>query len=416
MYNFGLLWSFKIIHSKRVPYYYVSSLSTPMKILKNIFKWAIGSLLFFFLYIIACLLHGTIMDFQPEEKIALEIKKSNQPRIISSGTLTFLSWNVGYGGLGAKSNFFYDDGNPFFFSNGKMVRSPESYVIENIEAISAFIRTHQADFILLQEVDKNSKRSYYINQHEKYLEQLPNYVDHFAINYKVERVIIPVCEPWNVIGKTESGLSSYSKYQAQKSTRYQFPGSYGWPDYIFHLDRCLSVQRYQTTHPDGKKLIVINTHNSAYDGGQLKNEEMNYFKAFVLNEYKKGNYIVVGGDWNQTPPNIPFDAASKAAGIASDSSYNPINIASGFMPKGWQWAFDPSVPTNRKVVDILDYGTTGASLVDYYLVSPNVNIKKINAKNLKFAHSDHNPILLEIQLQGLDTTNQIQIDSTFTVY
>ncbi|WP_264791515.1 endonuclease/exonuclease/phosphatase family protein [Aureispira anguillae] len=376
-----------------------------MKILKKLLKWSIVALALFLCYVIGCLLHGTATDFQPEEKIALPIKDNTQASIITKNRLTFLNWNVGYGGLGAKSNFFYDDGNPFFFSNGKMVRSPKSYVEENIAGISAFIAAHPADFVLLQEVDYQSKRSYFINQHEQYLAQLPNYNAHFAVNYKVQRVVIPVCEPWQVMGKMESGLSSYAKYQAHKSTRYQFPGSYGWPDYIFHLDRCLSVQRYQTAHPDGKELIVVNTHNSAYDGGTLKNDEMAYFKQLVLAEYNKGNYVVVGGDWNQTPPKLPFDAASKAVGIPTDSTYNPANIAPDFMPEGWQWAFDPTVPTNRQVIDILEYGKTAVSLVDFYLVSPNISIKKVEGKNLKFAYSDHNPILLEIELQGLDSLN-----------
>lgn len=374
-----------------------------MKILTKIIKWTFSGVALFLLYVLLCLVHGTLTDFQPQELTSLTIHSNHQPETIDTNRLTFLNWNVGYGGLGAKSNFFYDDGNPFFFSNGKMVRSPKAYVEENIAHIGAFLAAHPTDFVLLQEVDHQSKRSYFINQHQTYLDLLPNYSSSFAINYKVERVVIPVCEPWNVMGKMESGLSSYSKYQAQQSTRHQFPGAYGWPDYIFHLDRCLSLQRYHTTHPEGKQLVVINTHNSAYDGGNLKKEEMAYFKELVLEEYAQGNYVVVGGDWNQTPPNLPFDAVGKAIGVPTDSTYYPANIAPDFMPEGWQWAFDPTVPTNRRVIDVLEYGKTAVSLVDYYLVSPNISIKKVEGKNLKFAHSDHNPVLLEIELKGMKT-------------
>lgn len=383
-----------------------------MKILKKVLKWTFVALALFLTYVIICLLHGTATDYQPQEVIELSLPKGNTPDTIQAGTLRFLNWNVGYGGLGAKSNFFYDDGNPFFFSGGKMVRSPKAYVEENIQAIADFVGQQQADFVLLQEVDLNSKRSYFINQYETYLKELPNYSSSFAPNYKVERVVIPVAEPWNVMGKMESGLGSYSKYNPSQSTRYQFPGSYGWPDYIFHLDRCMSLQRYPTAHPEGKELIVINTHNSAYDGGKLKDDEMAYFKQLVLEEYNKGNYIVVGGDWNQTPPGIAFDAVGKSIGIETDSSYYAANIPSDFMPQGWQWVYDPVVPTNRCVIDVLEYGKTSVTLVDFYLVSPNVNVKKIEGKNLQFEHSDHNPILLEVELLGLQPTiDSISTDS-----
>ncbi|CAA6829047.1 MAG: Unknown protein [uncultured Aureispira sp.] len=384
-----------------------------MKIFTKVLKWTFLAFALFLTYVIICLLHGTATDYQPQEVLELPLPKENKPDTIKAGPLRFLNWNVGYGGLGASSNFFYDNGNPFFFSGGKMVRSPKAAVEANIQGIADFIAQEKADFVLLQEVDRNSKRSYYINQHERYLEQLPNYSNSFAPNYKVERVVIPVAEPWHVMGKMESGLSSYSKYKSNQSTRYQFPGSYGWPDYIFHLDRCLSVQHYPTIHPEGKELVVINTHNSAYDGGKLKDDEMAYFKQLVLQEYEQGNYIVVGGDWNQTPPGISSDAVEKSLGLPTSKAFYPANIASDFMPEGWQWVYDLTSPTNRSMIDVLDYGKTTVTLVDFYLVSPNVRVKKIEGKNLKFKNSDHNPILLEIELIGLELPlDPLLIDST----
>src|SRR3712207_9581560 len=47
----------------------------------------------------------------------------------------------------------------------------------------------------------------------------------------------------------------------------------------------------------------INTHCSAYDkGGKMKLEQMKYLSQFIDSEYKKGNYVLVGGDWNQLMP------------------------------------------------------------------------------------------------------------------
>jgi len=378
-----------------------------MKVILKIFKWIGGLILLFLLYVIGSIAHGTATDFQPEEKIELSLDTQSPLDTIKDARLTFLNWNIGYGGLGAQSNFFYDDGR-FFFSGEKMVRSPQNLVEKYVAGIVDFIDKNEADFILLQEVDQSSRRSYFINQYEAIHEELPSHNGSYAVNFNVSRVPIPVCEPWNVMGKMYSGLATFSRYEPEASIRYQFPGEYSWPDRIFHLDRCMSVERFATAHPDGKELVIINTHNSAYDGGKLKKQEMQYFKEFVLGEYQKGNYVIVGGDWNQTPPNIPFDKVAKDLGIATDSTYNPGNIAPDFMPAGWQWAYDSNVPTNRKLKNKLDYGETFVTLIDYYLVSPNVKVQQVAGKNLKFAYSDHNPVSLVVELQGMVQDTMVQ--------
>jgi len=129
-----------------------------------------------------------------------------------------------------------------------------------------------ADFYLFQEVDRKSKRSYKINAHEKYAAQLSGYASTYSINYKSARVPLPILEFWRVMGKMDSGLGTYSRFQPTEATRYQLPGEYPWPDRIFHLDRCFSLHRYPTTW--GQELVVINTHNSAYDDGSLKAKQM----------------------------------------------------------------------------------------------------------------------------------------------
>jgi endonuclease/exonuclease/phosphatase family metal-dependent hydrolase len=373
------------------------------KIILIIAKCALLLPLCFLIYIVASLAHATITDYAPPEITELTIDGHSTQRIISNPNLTFLSWNIGFAGLGAKSNFYYDSNHSFFFTDGKMVRVPESYVSENLMGIRNFLDNHRTDFILLQEVDKRSKRSYFKDHDALFLEDLKDYSHSFSLNYQVGRVIIPALQPWNAYGMVESGLSSYSKYKPGTSTRYQYPGKYDWPDYLFHLDRCMSVQRYQTTQKMGKELVVINTHNSAYDNGKLKSKEMAYLKDFLLREYQEGNYVIVGGDWNQSPPKVSYEEVSRAGGVAPISLNHPTNITTDFMPKDWKWAYDKTVPTCRSVADTLDYGVTPVSLIDFYLVSPNIEIVSVEGKNLKFEHSDHNPVLMTLRLSDFET-------------
>ena len=372
-----------------------------MKVKKiwSLIKWILLIPMLFLLYILASLFHATLTDFKPPEKTVLNIKKNDKNSLITSPTLSFLNWNIGFAGLGAKSNFFYDNNQNFFFSNGKMVRSPEAFVEKNLKNIINFIQSNPTDFILLQEVDLSSRRSYYKNQHDLISVSLSEYSQHFALNYQVARVIVPLLNPWNVLGKVVSGLSSFSIFNPISSERYQYPGKYNWPDYLFHLDRCMSVQRYPTSQTLNRELVVINTHNSAYDRGHLKSKEMAYLKAFILAEYQKGNYVVVGGDWNQNPPGIINDQVSIAAGILPSKSYQPQEIDQKFMPENWQWIYDPLIPTSRSIKEVLDYGKTPVALIDYYLISPNIEKVEVKGFNLKFENSDHNPVMMTIQLK-----------------
>ena len=364
-----------------------------------IIKWVLLLPTIFLLYILGSLFHATLTDFKPPEKTVLNIQKNNENNLITSPKLSFLNWNIGFAGLGEKSIFFYDSDQSFFFSNGKMVRSPEAFVEKNLKGIINFIQSNPTDFVLLQEVDQSSRRSYYKNQHDLISASLSEYSQHFALNYQVARVIIPLFSPWNVLGKVTSGLSSFSKFNPINSERYQYPGKYNWPDYLFHLDRCMSVQRYPTSQVPVRELVVINTHNSAYDGGHLKPKEMAYLKAFILAEYQKDNYVVVGGDWNQNPPGIINEQVSAAAGILRSNSYQPQKIDRKFMPDNWQWIYDPLVPTSRSIVEVLDYGKTPVALIDYYLISPNIESVEVKGFNLKFENSDHNPVKMTIRLK-----------------
>ncbi len=366
-----------------------------------VIKWVLFLPIMFVFYVVVNLFHATLTDFEPPEKTILDIKKNGRNELITSPTLSFLNWNIGFAGMGEKSNFFYDSNQSFFFSNGKMVRSPKAFVDENLEGIIDFIQSNPTDFVLLQEVDRSSKRSYYQNQHDLISARLNGYSQHFAFNYQVARVIIPLFNPWNVLGKVASGLSSYSTFNPISSDRYQYPGKYNWPDYLFHLDRCMSVQRYPTSQISGKELVVINTHNSAYDKGYLKPKEMAYLKTFLLAEYEKGNYVVVGGDWNQNPPGVSNDQVSIAASVLPNIPYQSSQIDDNFMPKNWKWVFDPLVPTSRSLVDVLDYGKTPVALIDYYLISPNIEIIEVKGFNLKFQHSDHNPVMMRVRLKEL---------------
>jgi len=318
-------------------------------------------------------------DYQPE---AQESIYENKTTAVISDSIEFslLIWNIGYCGLNREMDFFYD--------GGEKVRPEENVVDKNVNGVKTFLsRKKKTDFVLLQEVDVNSKRSYFINEYEIIENLFQSYTSTFGKNYDVFFVPVPVSNP---LGKVESGLMTVSKYEPFSCQRYSFPGNYSFPTGLFMLDRCFLVNRYNLT--SGKQLLVINTHNSAYDDGSLRTEQMDYLKRFLIEEYDKGNYVIVGGDWNQSPPNFKSDFSEDVM-----DNDNRKDIDFNYLPE-WTWLYNNSVPTNRRIKIPYEQGVCLTTVIDFYLISPNIQAVSVENIDLGFEYSDHHPVELKVRL------------------
>ena len=94
------------------------------------------------LYLGGMIVFAIITQYNPAPVEEIEVVNSNEqkPNSISDSTFTFLTWNVGYGGLGAEVDFFYD--------GGKMVTSPKEHVLKNNKGMVEFLSANKdIDFI-----------------------------------------------------------------------------------------------------------------------------------------------------------------------------------------------------------------------------------------------------------------------------
>ncbi len=326
------------------------------------------------------LIYASIDNYKPEDKI--QVFKSKKSTLLNKeNDYSLLIWNIGYCGLNKEMDFFYD--------GGKNVRPPYNRVLENLKGVRSFLKKHQnTDFILLQEVDKNSKRSYSMNEFDSIASLFPERTSSYGKNYDVFFVPTPITEP---MGKVEGGLMTISKYKPETSVRYSFPGNYSWPMELFMLDRCFLVNRY--TMEEDKELLIINTHNSAYDNGSLKAQQMRYLKDFLKDEYNKGNYIIVAGDWNQCPPNFKPSFTQNIM-----DNVQRTDISPKYLPK-WKWLFDNTLPTNRRVGTPYEKGKTLTTVIDFLLLSPNIESISVKNINLDFEYSDHQPVMATFKLR-----------------
>lgn len=356
----------------------------------SIFKWVILAVV---LYVVAILTYGTVTDWVPEPYEQLSVTSAGQPTTeITDSLLTFLTWNVGYGGLGDQESFFYDEGD-FFWTEMGHARTPQANVEEYVDGQEGTIKALPADFYLLQEVDTSSRRSWYTNQLDSMHAQRPDYAASFAMNYKNERVPIPIFQPWDHYGYVRGGVASLSKYQPAVSERHQLPGDLDWPTRLFELDRCALRQTFPTKW--GKDLVVYNVHLAAYDkGGVVKSQQMSWLRERMIADYEAGNYVVIGGDWNQVPPGVDYGTFSPQR----RNEFFQMSIDFEYAPPGWVFAYDAETPSNRKAKEVYNDANALKALIDFYLVSPNVKIRKVKGVNQHFAYSDHQPVLMEVEL------------------
>jgi endonuclease/exonuclease/phosphatase family metal-dependent hydrolase len=328
------------------------------------------------------IVYASLSDYHPDKVEIIQHSDDAPDTISDSAVVNLLIWNIGYCGLDKKMDFFYDGGTG--------VRTTNEQLRLNLTGINQFLLANDTvDFILLQEVDLKSRRSYRVNEVEQLSEELGNNSSYYGKNYDVFFVPVPFNNP---MGSVNSGLFSHTRFIPRAIERYPFPSQYDWPKRLFMLDRCFLVMRFPLSN--GKELLVINTHNEAYDNGSIRDQQMAWLKDFLLSEYRLGNYMVVGGDWNQCPP--AFRPCFNGE-IFDTIDYK--GIEKSYLPPEWTWVYENTVPSNRRLDIAYTKGKTRTTVIDFFLLSPNMRALGCYAIDLGFENSDHQPVIAKIALQ-----------------
>lgn len=356
---------------------------TVKRTISAILRLFAGILITLLLLVAGFLAWQTIREFSPGEMIQLPVE--GQAGIVPD-TLTITTYNIGYCGLGAEMDFFYE--------GGKMARPGreqlsvyEDGVLKRLESFSGH------DFILLQEVDTCARRSWYSNQLKMITDHFSDFDSFFAMNYQAW-VPLPVTNP---MGKVRAGLVTLSGHIPSGAVRFAFKTGYSWPMSLFMLKRCYLVTRYNTGF--GNELVLVNTHNSAFsDAAEIRKTELAQLRELMETEYAKGNFVLIGGDWNQNP--VGFDTARLLPQYLPKLIEPPI--PDDFLPAGWKFAYDPRHSTNRDVDIPYTAGKTKTTLIDFFVLSPNLEQLFTETTETGFAEADHQPVTIRIVLKSND--------------
>lgn len=343
--------------------------------------WGIGLPI---VIVVLYLAYMTATDYRPAAAINLEIK-NNQALTLEKGVpLCLMTFNIGYGGLDAGQDFFMDGGGA---SRGKSL----AQTLTNLENITRFLAGAKADLIMLQEVDVKSSRSYRVDESARLRHKLGTYGAVFAVNYRVPWVPVPLTRP---MGAVMSGLLTFSRFHVRSAVRYRLPGKEAWPRQLAELDRCVLESRLPVA--GGRELVLLNVHLSVFDqGGRIRKLQLAHLRKRMTAEYRKGNHVIAGGDWNHGLPGTA-PRLFKAA-MARPGWYMPL--PEWFTPAGFAWAVDKTVPSVRSNGTAYREGENFVAVIDGFLVSANVAIQRTSGHNLAFRNSDHNPVALVFVLK-----------------
>ena len=327
-----------------------------------------------------------------------EVEVDNNPSTVLEvgNEYAVATYNIGFGAYTPDYTFFMDEG---IMKDGTPTVGEHATAVskESVEACTeGAIRVLEGldlDFALLQEVDTDSTRSYNVNQKAAVESAFPDFSSAFAVNFHSGYLAYPIGDPH---GTVNAGLLTIGDAHVDSAERRSYPIDEAFPTKFFDLDRCFLVERLPVDN--GKELVLINSHMSAYDeGGLIRAQQFALLTGIMEKEAAEGDYVIVGGDWNH-------------ALCSSESLYE-----SGFQVPPWVATFDESllpagfsvvrasnietVPTCRNNDVPYEEGYTYTVTVDGFVVSDNV---KATAENVDagFEYSDHNPVKLTFELVG----------------
>ena len=345
---------------------------------KKIVK-TVGIILLVILLIFAAALgYLTAREYRPQAKEAIKTAESGKiPE--RKETVTVVTYNTGYAGLSKEEDFFMDGGSGVRPESEELVR-------QNLRGIASILKELDADAYFLQEVDRDSRRSYYIDEKAFYENEL-DLQGLFARNFKCDFVPYPLPP----IGKVDSGLVTMTELHVKEASRISLPESFQWPVKTCNLKRCMLESRIPVEGTD-KELVLINFHLEAYDSGEGKIAQSRFLAEKLAEEYEKGNYVIAGGDFNQT-----FDGID-AYPVLDRENWAPGTIGKEDLPQGFSFAVSDAVPTCRLLNAPYsgNYQDSQVYVLDGFLVSDNLKVLRVENIDTGFAYSDHQPVRLQV--------------------
>lgn len=359
---------------------------------KVIFKILISALALVLLTAMIYVLYLFISYKRLPDNMELKTEGTFSKEKVSAGIqYRIVSANLGFGAYSQDFSFFMDGGKySWAFSKEEVVKN----ISGSVDSVLKF----NPDFMLFQEVDFDSTRSRHVDERKIISDTLKektgqNFNTVFAQNYDSAFLFWPPLQPH---GANKAGIMTATEYKCFDSFRRSFPIETGLSKFI-DLDRCFS--KTYIAADNGKNLVLYNTHMSAYTANaDTSTRQVEVLNSDMMEEYKKGNYIICGGDLNREV----MEGISERFGFKSNgenwTKTFPKEKLSAQLKLVAPFNADHPVPTVRDTSRPWDK-TNFVTVIDGFIVSDNIKVIKAEGIDNDFMFSDHNPVYMDFVLE-----------------
>ena len=321
---------------------------------------------------LALALYAALLIFgnRAYRSVTVEPQGNGTVNIATGDQITVTAWNIGYAGLGAESDFVADGGDSYLPPNRQAVDKNIAGITENLNSLPS-------DFFILQEVAGPSRLTRGANPLRAVNETLAERHNHFSSDFTL-RYTPPPFAP-------KHGLYSSTAVPGITPETFNLPLE---PGYILGAaKRRYHIQVLRAPFPGGE-WTIINLHLSAFDdGANIRRQQLRAVLDFAEEEYAKGRFVVMGGDWNLelARPDRPYTT------IEEDLFWLhafPLKE----LAEGWQIAVDETTPTVRTNERPYVPGENFTTVIDGFVVSPNVRVETVTTRDTDFQYTDHQPV------------------------
>jgi endonuclease/exonuclease/phosphatase family metal-dependent hydrolase len=304
---------------------------------------------------------------------SIHSKTGRGENLRNAGTeITVLDWNLGYAGLGEESDFIVD--------GGENLLPPSREIVEkNLKGIQGILRTHEADIYLIQEAAKPDMLTWGVDVFDGVLDALKGY--DWLFSHDINSRYIP-CKY-----AVHHGLATLSKIITSPVDLVKLPYE---PTRINGLiKRKYHIQVREFSDKNGEMWAVMNVHLSAFDeGGNVRVIQLKKMMEIANSYYEDGKHVVVGGDWNMqlVPTDFPHTTKDEYLFWLKQLPYEHIK-------KDWEIITDTTVASVRTNERPYHKGENFTTIIDGFLVSPNVETLSVKTVDTEFKYTDHQPVL-----------------------
>lgn len=305
----------------------------------------------------------------------LKSKSGSSGRLASAGaTISVLNWNIGYAGLGKESDFIMD--------GGENLLPPSVEIVEkNLAGIQNILSQNKSDIHLIQEASEPDMLNLGVNVLGGVKEALSGYDWFFTYDFRSQ--FIPQSS------SVKHGLASLTRIETNPVELIRLPNEPTRLQGI--IQRQYHIQVREFTDINDNAWVVMNIHLSAFDeGGNIRVQQFEKLLEIAASYYKGGKHVVIGGDWNMQLTPTDFPNTTK-----QEDLFWLKTLPHEKLPADWQLVFDTNVATVRTNERAFTKGENYTTIIDGFLVSPNVEVLSAHGIDTNFEFTDHQPVWAE---------------------